>query len=47
MKRLTHAVRIALALLLTATTTAQQKFPVVSIVDEPTIAGRNAYSLRT
>src|ERR1700723_1612364 len=40
MKRLTHAVRIALALLLTATTTAQQKFPVVSIVDEPTIAGR-------
>src|ERR1700723_2869387 len=40
MKRLTPAVRIALALLLTATTTAQQKFPVVSIVDEPTIAGR-------
>src|ERR1700684_198485 len=40
MKRLTHAVRIALALLLTATTAAQQKFPVVSIVDEPTIAGR-------
>jgi hypothetical protein len=40
MTRLIHAVRIALALLLTATTTAQQKFPVVSIVDEPTIAGR-------
>src|SRR5271155_1842100 len=40
MRHLTNAARIFLALLLTVTTSAQQKFPVVSTVDEPTIAGR-------
>jgi hypothetical protein len=40
MRQLTSAVSIALMLMLTAGVPAPQKFPVSSIVDEPTIAGR-------
>jgi hypothetical protein len=40
MKNLASVVSIALVLALTADTTAQQKFRVVSFVDEPSIAGR-------
>jgi hypothetical protein len=40
MRKIASAVSIALALVLTAEAPAQQKFPVVSVVDEATIAGR-------
>ncbi|HLW85557.1 MAG TPA: hypothetical protein VKR60_10110 [Candidatus Sulfotelmatobacter sp.] len=40
MRRPTNALHIALVLLLAVSTSAQQKFPVVSAADEPTIAGR-------
>jgi hypothetical protein len=40
MRKLAPAVSLLLALLLAVNTSAQEKFPVVSVVDEPTIAAR-------
>lgn len=40
MRQLVSAVTLALAMVMAADTPPQQKFPVVSVVDEPTIAAR-------